>query len=281
MRPEHWLFTIPLRLRSLFRRKEVEQELSDELQYHLEQKTREYIAAGLTSDEARRKVQREFGGLEQSKENCRDTRRVNLVESTLQDIRYGLRMLWKSPGFTLVAVLTLGLGIGANTVIFSMVNSFLLRPLPVKDPGQITVLAMQLKKGDLQSGFSYPEYADLQVQSSSLFSDVIAMSLNAGGVTFNGKTEPILVYDVSGNFFTALGVRPLLGRFILPSEGSITGLNPVLVLRYSFWQTRFGGDPSIVGKTILYNGHLVTVIGITPKEFHGLSTLVDVQGICP
>lgn len=281
MRPEHWLFTIPLRLRSLFRRKEVEQELPDELQYHLEQKTREYIAAGLTSDEARRKAQREFGGLEQSKENCRDTRRVNLVESTLQDMRFGLRMLWKSPGFTLVAVLTLGLGIGANTAIFSMVNSFLLRPLPVKDPGQITVLAMQLKKGNLQNGFSYPEYADLQAQSSSVFSDVIAMSLNAGGVTLNGKTEPILVYDVSGNFFTALGVRPLLGRFILPSEGSITALNPVLVLGYSFWQTRFGGDPSIVGKTILYNGHLVTVIGITPKEFHGLSTLVDVQGYLP
>jgi hypothetical protein len=142
----------------------------------------------------------------------------------------------------------------ANTAIFSMVNSFLLRPLPVKNPEQITVLAMQLKKGELQTGFSYPEFEALQKQSSSVFSDVIAMSINAGGLTLNGKAEPIVVYNVSGNFFAALGVRPLLGRFILPEEGSVTALNPVIVLGYSFWQTRFGGDPGIVGKTVLYNG---------------------------
>jgi len=278
---QRWLGTLPLRLRSLFKRNDVEQDLSEELEFHLEQKTQEHVAAGLTLEEARRKARREFGGLEQSKEHCRDTRRVRIIETTFQDMRFGFRMLGKNLGFTVIAVLTLGLGIGANTAIFSMVNSFLLRPLPVREPEQITVLAMQIKKGELQTSFSYPEFEDLQKQSSSVFSDVIAMELNVGGLTLNGKAEPIVVYDVSGNFFAALGVKPFLGRFILPSEGSVTALNPVIVLGYSFWQTRFGGDPGIVGKTVLYNGRPATVIGITPREFHGVSALVDIQGYLP
>src|SRR5580658_8222233 len=161
MSEQHWLVTLRLRLRSLFRRSEVERDLSEELQYHVDQKTREYIDSGLTEEEARRKACREFGGIEQSKENCRDARRVNIIETFLQDVRFGFRMLRKNFGFTSIAVLTLGLGIGANTAIFSMVNSFLLRPLPIKNPEQLTVLAMQLKKGELQTGFSYPEFEDL------------------------------------------------------------------------------------------------------------------------
>lgn len=281
MRPNHWLYTIPLRVRSLFRRNEVEQELSDELQYHLEQKTREFIASGLTREAARRKATREFGGLEQSKENCRDRRGVRIIETTVQDIRFGLRMLRRSPGFTAIAVLTLGLGIGANTAIFSMVNSFLLRPLPVKDAEQITVLTMRLKKGLMQSSFSYPEFQDLQSQSSSVFSDIIAAELGEGGVTFNGKTEPIIVDFVSGNYFAGLGIQPLIGRLILPSEGDINTVNPVIVFGYAFWQTHFGGDPGIIGKTVVYDGHPVTVIGITPREFHGLYALADMQAYLP
>ena len=190
-------------------------------------------------------------------------------------------MLWKSPGFTAIAVLTLGLGIGANTAIFSMVNSFLLRPLPIKDPDQFTVLAFQLKKGPLHTSFSYPELEDLQAQSSSVFSDVIATGISEGGLTYNGKTEPIVVSYVSGNFFSTLGMQPVLGRYILPSEGSITKLNPVIVLSYTFWQTRFGSDPSIFGKTMLYDGHPATVIGIAPKGFHGLYAIADMQGYLP
>ena len=281
MRPEHWLYTIPLRLRSLFRWAQADQELDEELCDHLERKTEEYVAQGMTEEEARRRARLDLGGIEQTKEKCRDARRINWIEELVQDLRFGLRMLRKSPGFTAVAVLTLALGIGANTAIFSMVNSLLLRSLPVKDPEQITVLAMQLKKGELQTSFSYPEFEDLQAQSTSVFSNVIAMSINAGGVTLNGKTEPIVIEYISGNFFTSLGVRPLLGRFILPSEGSITAPSPAIVLGYSFWQTRFGGDPSIVGKSVLYNGHPVSVIGITPKEFHGLTSTLDIQGYLP
>jgi predicted permease len=281
MRPEHWLYTIPLRVRSLFRRAQAEQELGDELRDHLERKTEEYVAQGMTLEEAYRRARLDLAGIEQTKEKCRDTRRVRVIETTLQDIRFGMRMLRKNLGFTAIAVLTLGLGIGANTAIFSMVNSFLLRPLPIRDPEQLTVLGMQLKKGPLQTSFSNPELEDLQTESSSVFSDVIATELGEGGVTLNGKTEPIVIDYVSGNFFTALGVQPLLGRFVLPSEGSVTILNPVIVLGYSYWQTRFGGDPDIIGKTVLFDGHPVTVIGITPKEFHGLYTLADMQGFLP
>src|SRR5271167_312042 len=278
---KHWFYTLPLRLRSLFRRDHVEQDLSEELQFHLDQKIREYLAAGLSSDEARRKACREFGGLELSKENCRDTRRVNYIQDLLQDLRFGLRMLGKSPGFTFIAVLTLALGIGANTAIFSMVNSFLLKPLPVRDPEQITTLAFQLKKGPLLTGFSVPELEDLQAQTTSVFSDVIGDLFGAGGLTVNGKTEPVYVYFVTGNYFTALDIKPHLGRFILPSEGSPTALSPVIVLGYNYWKTRFAGDPSVVGKTIAFDGHPVTVIGVAPKEFHGLLSMADMQGYMP
>jgi hypothetical protein len=139
VRPKHWFYTLPLRLRSLFKRNQVEQDLSEELRFHLEQKTREYLTADLTLEEARRRALREFGGVELSKENCRDSRSVSFLETLAQDIRFAFRMLSKNPGFTAVPILTLALGIGASTAVFSLVETILLKPLPYPSPDRIVL----------------------------------------------------------------------------------------------------------------------------------------------
>jgi len=203
------------------------------------------------------------------------------METLLQDIRYGLRMLRKSPGFTAIAVITLALGIGANTTIFSMVDSFLLRPLPVQNPGQITVLSQVAKDGANNSVFSVAEYRDLRNQTPEVFSNLLAYQLGMDGLNAYGKTDRILTNYVSGNFFSMLGIQPALGRFILPSEGEVMGADPVMVLTYSYWETRFGSDPEIVGKKVTVNGWPVTIVGVAPQGFDGINSLVSFEAYLP
>jgi predicted permease len=203
------------------------------------------------------------------------------METLLQDIRYGVRMLARNPGFMLVAIITLALGIGANTAIFSIINGLLLRPLPVPDSAQITVLAFQKQKGNLQSQFSQPAYHDIRNQSEEVFSEVFAYQVGLDGLSVDGKADRILTNYVSGNFFTGLGIKPEAGRFILPSEGETAGADPEIVLSYSYWKTRFGGDTSIVGRRVSVDGHPITVIGVAPKGFEGVSPFLAVQGFLP
>ncbi|MGA8553412.1 MAG: ABC transporter permease [Candidatus Acidiferrales bacterium] len=199
----------------------------------------------------------------------------------LQDIRYGTRMLMKNPGFMIVAIITLALGIGANTAIFSMVDAFLLRPLPVKDPSQITVVAYLQQQGNPLTQFSIADYRDIRDQTTAVFSDLFAYQLGLDGLSVDGKADRILTNYVTGNFFAALGIKPALGRFILPSEGHTPGADPVMVLSYSYWQTRFGGDPGIIGRKVVLDGHPITIVGAAPKDFFGVYPLVSVQGYLP
>lgn len=198
-----------------------------------------------------------------------------------QDTRYAIRMLAKSPMLTAIVVLTLGLGIAANTAIFGIVNGFLLRPLPVKSPEQIMVLAGKLEGDTLGIfTFSYPQLVDFRKQTDA-FSDLFASQLDLGGLSFGGNASQFMYCHVTGNYFSTLGVQPALGRLFLPTEGEVGGRDPYIVLGYSFWQKRFGGDPGIVGKQALIDGQEATIVGVAQKGFQGTRFALDLDGYLP
>jgi predicted permease len=272
------------RLRSWSRanlgRSRMESEMDAELKFHMDAYASDLVRSGMPREEAMRRARLEFGGVERAKEECRDATGVTFVESLAQDIRYGLRMLRKSAGFTTIAVLTLALGIGANTAIFSMVDALAVRTPPVTRPEQVVTLAAQNVDGHYESGFSYPAFVDIRNQSSGVFSDAATLgTYTMDGLSVDGRDEPMWTNYVSGNFFQMMGVKPALGTFIEPTPGKSD--DPVLVLGYAYWQARFGGDPNAVGRSVLVNGRAVTIIGIAPKEFHGITSFVDVQGYLP
>ena len=264
------------RLRALFWRKSMETELDEELRVHLEHQVEKYVQSGLPLTEAKRRVRLEFGGLDQVKEECRDARGMRFIETTIQDLRFSLRMIWKWRGLTAVLAITLALGIGVNTAIFSVLNGWLLRPLPVRAPEQITVLAFRIKDVE-DSHFSYLDFQDFQKQSNT-FSDLFAYATGIAGFSTSGNPTVFGYSAVTGNYFSALGVEPLYGRLLLPGEGEKPGDQLLAVLGYGFWQKNFAGDPGIVGKQVRLNGKLATVVGITPKEFHGMFFAFDMDG---
>src|SRR5271155_5342238 len=198
-----------------------------------------------------------------------------------QDVRYAFRMLAKSPMLTVIVILTLALGIGANTAIFGIVNGILLRPLPVKSPEQIMVLAGQAQ-GDTLGIFtlSYPQLVDLRKQADA-FSDVFAMQTNFGGLSCAGKANQFVYGYVTGNYFSSLGVQPALGRLFLPTEGEAGRKDPYIVLGYDYWQKQFGGDARVIGKQALIDGQEATIIGVTPKGFQGTQFILNLDGYIP
>src|SRR6202453_2786988 len=203
------------------------------------------------------------------------------MDTLMQDIRYGIRMLLRNPGFLITAVLTLALGIGANTAIFSVVNGLLLRPLPVPEAAQITVLGFQQQKGNVLVQFSEPTYRDIRSQSSAVFSHVFAYQISLDGLSVDGKADRILTNYVSDNSSTGLRIKPQARRFILPTEAETAGAARVMVLSYAYWKTRFGGDPGIVGRQVSVDGHPLTIIGIAPKGFMGVTPFVTAEGYLP
>jgi predicted permease len=199
-----------------------------------------------------------------------------------QDLRFAFRQLRKAPSFTLTAVLTLALGIGANTAIFSLVNSILLKPVPVPNPEQIASVVPRENNGPLQLGLSWNEFKQVRAQSGSSFSDVFAYTLNLDGLAVKRQQpDRIMTAYVSGNFFEGLGLKAAAGRLFLRSEGEILGQDPVIVLGYDYWQERFNGDPTVVGRTVTMDGHPMTIVGVAPKGFGGMQGFLTTAAYLP
>src|SRR6266851_9574640 len=256
-----WTDKLRLRWRSISRRERTEHELDTELRFHLEQQIEENVAAGMSPEEAQYAARGTIGGLAQIKEQCRDTRRVNWIADLGKDVRYALRILRKSPGFTAAAVISLALGIGINTAVFSLINAILLRTLPVKNPEQLVVF-------NHRNDFSYPMYQDLR-DGNTVLSGLLCRFTIPASMSAEGQTDRISAELVSGNYFQVLGVQALIGRTLTPDDTRVPGAQPVAVLSNGFWRRRFGSDPGIVGKTIRLDGHPMTVVGITPAGFQG------------
>jgi putative ABC transport system permease protein len=266
MRLDHWIYTVPLRLRSLFHRRQVEQELDEELRFHLERKIEESLAHGLTPEEARRVALRAMDGIEQRKEECRDMRRMNGIENLFQDLRFGLRLLAKSPGFTAVAVLTLALGIGANTAIFTVVNSVLLRPLPYPEPERMVQIMLSAPEGT-HDMMSIPRFTVCRAQTQT-FQEIVAYESRATGVNLTGGDYPeqLKGIHVSADYFRLFGAEIGLGRTFSAEEDRPGGPR-LVVLSDGLWRRRFGGDRNLLGKAILLEGEPYVVTGVLGARF--------------
>ena len=211
------------------------------------------------------------------------------MKGIFHDLRYAVRQLRKSPGFTVVAVLTLALGIGANTAIFSMVDSLFLRPLPVRSPSELTFVAFSPGASNFDPSFSVAEFHEISERTHQVFSEMASIIFggDAGpsgrpdGLTVDKTTKPVQPVFVSGNFFQLLGIHPYLGRFILPSEGNMPGADPVVVLSYRYWKTRFNSDPDILNKPTMVDGRAVTIVGIAPEGFLGITPIIDMEAYLP
>jgi macrolide transport system ATP-binding/permease protein len=256
MRPSHWFHTLRLRLRSIFCRGQVERELAEEFQYHLDMKTEGLIAAGMQPDEAAQAALRTMGGLEQRKEECRDARKTRWVDELRQDVRYALRILARNPGFTIVAVLMLALGIGANTAIVGTIDALVFRQMPFAQIDRLVTI---------KPGANFPNYLDLRADDR-VFSGVAAYM----GLPLEARTpasDLVSGRGVSANFFQVLGLHMALGRGFLPEEEKLAGSRPVVVISHRLWKRSFSSDPAVVGKLLRLNGEPLMIVGVAPEHF--------------
>ena len=262
-----WYYKLPLRLRSLFRKDKAELDLSEELQFHLQNQIDEYVAQGMGPQEARHAAFRSLGGVEQVKEECREARRMNLIENFMRDLRLGLRMLRRNPGFTVLVILCLTLGIGANTAVFSWVEGILLRPYPlVSDQERLVTLTGTVR--DTRDETSWPDLLDVR-RSCTLCETLFVSKITGATLSIGERAQVITGSIVSANYFDAIGVHPILGRGFEPDEGTGRNAHPVVVISYHFWQSRFQGDPEIIGKTQRFDNVVHTIIGVMPEGFYG------------
>ncbi|HEY4907463.1 MAG TPA: ABC transporter permease [Candidatus Acidoferrum sp.] len=260
-------------LRNLFRRKHAEADLDAELRSYTDLLTDENRARGLAPAEARRQAQIDSGGFEQLKENVREARAGHHIETFWRDLLLAFRNIRRNPVFTLIVVLSLALGIGANAAIFSIADALILRPLPVPNAGEVIVVDTAASKLSRYGGSSYLDYIDFHARSKSFQSLAISQQLSAGMNTSaaapDSKPENVYGAMVSGNLLSTLQVKPIVGRDFLPTEDIVPDKFPVAIISYSLWNRVFAKDPAIVGKQIQLNGHSFTIVGVTPQSFTG------------
>ena len=261
------------RLIGILRKRKLNQDLDEEIQSHLDMQIEDNVRRGMTLEEATYAARRSFGGVDQIKETYRDRRGLPIIETTLQDLRFAIRVLLRTPVYTVVLVLTLAIGIGANTAIFSLVDAVLIKMLPVQNPEQLLAINTYSQRGE-QTNFSYPLFQQLR-DNTHTFTGVFAaidgttnMEIVGPGSAQSLKGE---VQLVSGEYFPVLGVNALIGRTLSVEDNRVPGAHPVAVISYSFWRTKLGADSSIVGKGIKLKNQPFTIIGITPREFFGES----------
>lgn len=261
--------------RAFLRRREMERDMEAELQFHVEARADHLVALGLDCAAATRQARREFGDPLRWKEQGREARGLRLVDEARADVRYAVRWLRRSPAFAAAVVFSITIGIGTNTAIFSLVNAVLLRVIRVEHPESLVLLSRSDDQSGGGSSFSYPFFRRLH--DAQTLESVIGRARFEPNVEAGNAAERVSAEMVSGNYFSVLGVRPHLGRLLTPDDDQIPGGHPLAVLSYPYWQRRFGGDPDIVGKAIRVNGHSMTIVGITPREFDGIEVGVSTE----
>jgi len=253
-------------LTSTLHRAQIDGEMDEELRSHIEHRADDLERSGLSRTEAERRARVEFGSYERFKVESHEAAGGSFIEILLQDIRFGLRILRKSPGYTAIAVVTLALGIGANAVVFSVLNALILRPVNVPQAQNLYTLE---RGKDLSAQHSYPDYLDLRDRNHS-FDSVVAYTMTRAGLNTGGKASGTWLYEASGNYFDALGVQPYLGRFFHSSDEHGPNSSPYIVLSYAYWKSHFQDDPSVVGRAVQLNKFPYTILGVAPPKFRGI-----------
>jgi hypothetical protein len=249
----------------MFRRKKLYEDLNEEIEQHIAERADELVAEGMSREEAKAAARRSFGNVARVEEQGREAWQWPRLESGLADVRFALRKLRHAPGFAATAIATLALGIGANVVVFSVLNGFILRPLDVPDAKNLWQVSRGGNGGD---GQSYPDYKDFRDRDGS-FSGLLTYRFVGAGITIGKSTTRSWGYGASGNFFDVLGVEPELGRVFHAGDEHGLASAPYVVLSDSFWRREFGASRAVLGETVLLNQHPFTVIGVAPKGFRG------------
>jgi predicted permease len=256
------------RLRTLGRRRELEDRLDDEIRFHVDQQTEKNLRAGMAPEEARRQALIQFGGVEKVREVTRDEFRAATIENLTRDVRYGLRSLRRHSAFSAMAVLSLAIGIGANAVIFGVVRALLFRDSPLAQP-ETLVNIYEAEDGRVSGPMSHPNIEDLRKGTTHVFSGIAASTFALAPIDRGGTAVMVMGEAVSGGAFALLGVEPQLGRTILPEDDVARGGHPVVMLSHGYWQRAFGADPQVVGRTLRMGGRGYTIIGVAPASYPG------------